>query len=260
MKNILKLTLPAVLFTLISGAVSAQQRVVEESIVYDDPTVARPGKWIFGAAIGGYYSNSNSSVSNSSGTEIPVTQQYAQPRAGIWAGYGDLSILFGYSKVKSTLGIPGNSKQEDGDIFSADLRYLVMPLSMKYFVPYVLGSYVQSDSTSTFSYVNSNGVRQTGTNKANGPGLGLGGIIPISEKYGLRVDAREYSLKTTGRSNLFSNLNSDADIRFREYTAAAYYNITENINIQIGGTSSYIVDRALTSSYGFNALIGYTFH
>ena len=259
MKNILKLTLPAILFALISGAVNAQQRVVEESLVYDDPTVAKPGKWLFGAAVGAYYSNGDTVGNDTSGNTVYATQQYTQPQASAYIGYEDITFLLRYQKSKATTQFPGNTAEMDGSTYSIDLRWLISQLGTKHFVPYVLATYAQVTENTTFSYINNSGLRQTGKFDANGPGLGFGGIIPITEKYGIRADARQYNAKSVNTSNMFSAFNSSSDIQYRQFQATAYYNITEKINLQLGGQSTYIVNRPQSTSYGMFSQIGYSF-
>lgn len=258
-KNIFKIGLLGVLISINFGSAYAQQRVVEESLVYDDPTVAKPGKWLFGVAVGAYYSNGNTAGTNTSGNTVTATQQMTQPQASAYIGYEDVTLLMRYQNEKSTTNFPSNTANMSGNIFSADLRWLITQLGSKHFVPYVLGSYAKFTENTTFSYVNSSGVRQTGKNWGDGPGLGIGGIFPITAKYGLRADIRQYNLKTNSSSNMWSEFNGTSNIQYRQFQATAYYNITDNINLQIGGNSTYIVNRSLSSAYGFFTQIGYSF-
>ena len=46
----IKFALAASVFASLSAGTYAQSRVIEDSLVYDDPTVAKPGQWIFGAS------------------------------------------------------------------------------------------------------------------------------------------------------------------------------------------------------------------
>jgi len=245
--------------SIISGGVFAQGRVVEDSLVYDDPTVSKPGKWAFGGAIGGYYSNSNTSGTDTSGNTVSASQQFTQPQGSLFAGYGDFTLLARYQKINATTGFPSNTMKNDGNSLSADLRWLITDLQAKYFVPYVLASYVKQIENYTFSNF-SGGVQQTGRTVAKGPGVGLGGIIPITEKYGIRADIRQYSINSVGTSNLYSGLNSNRNIQFREVAATGYYNITDSINFQAGTGFSYIPNQSQSSSYGFIMQIGYTYH
>jgi len=259
MKKSLLVIFPALLISLSSGVAIAQQRVVEESLVYDDPTVAKPGKWLFGVAVGAFYSNGNTSGSDTSGNVVNATQQYTQPQGSAYIGYEDVTLLMRYQKSKATTQFPGNTAKMDGNTYSVDLRWLITQLGSKHFVPYVLGTYAQLTENTTFSYVNNSGVQQTGKSDAKGPGLGFGGIFPITEKYGIRADARQYNAKSTNSSNMFSEFNSSSNIQYRQFQATGYYNITDSINLQLGGQSTYIVNRQESTSYGFFTQIGYSF-
>lgn len=244
---------------LLSTAVFAQTRVVEESLVYDDPTVAKPGKWVYGAAIGAYYSNSNTSGNDTSGNTVNATQQFTQPQGSVFVGYSDVTLLLRYQRINATTQFPGNTLTNKGNTFSADLRYLVTPLQAKYFVPYVLASYVDQTENETFSYVNSSGLQQTGKVVAKGPGLGIGGIVPITDKFGVRLDVRQYNATSTVTSNMFAGLNGSRNIQYRMGQATAYYNLTDHINLQIGGQASYVNNQPQSTSYGFVTMLGVSY-
>lgn len=254
-----KIVLLAGLSMILSGAVYAQTRVVEESLVYDDPTVAKPGNWVYGASVGAYYSNSNTSGNNTQGQTVNATQQFTQPQASLFVGYSDVTLLMRYQRISATTQFPGNSLTNNGNTYSADLRYLITPLQARYFVPYVLASYVNQTENETFSYVNSSGIQQTGKVVAKGPGLGIGGIIPITEKYGVRVDVRQYNATSTVTSNMFSGLAGSRNIQYRQAQATMYYNLTDHINLQIGGQTAYINNQPQSTSYGFVTLLGVSY-
>ena len=222
MKNTLKLTLPAILFILISGAVSAQQRVVEESLVYDDPTVAKPGKWLFGVGADFYSWSKQSSFGS-----YTETQKVSQPGVSAWTGYDDLTLLVSYKQGYGTTYYPGNNGgfRSDNKDIDITLRYLIMSLSKKYFVPYILAGYTDVTIKDT-QYGNSGIVTKT---FFKAPSIGIGGIIPVTEKYGFRADYKRYK----GMSSSSSNDPNDQFVPWTQMiriTATAYYNISENIN------------------------------
>jgi len=254
-----KFALAVGMFATLSTGAFAQNRVVEESLVYDDPTVARSGKWVYGAAIGAYYSNSNTSGTNTSGNTVNATQQFTQPQGSVFVGYSDVTLLLRYQRINATTQFGDNRMTTKGDTLSADLRYLVMPLQAKYFVPYVLASYVDQTENETFSYVNNSGLQQTGKVVAKGPGLGIGGIVPITEKYGVRLDVRQYSLTSTVTSNMFSGLNGSRNLQYRMGQATMYYNLSDHVNIQIGGQATYIPNQSQSTSYGFITMLGVSY-
>ena len=254
-----KFALAVSMFATLSTGAFAQSRVVEDSLVYDDPTVARPGNWVYGAGIGAYYSNANTSGNDTAGNAVNATQQYTQPQASAFVGYSDFTLLLRYQRIAATTQFPGNTLTNKGNTYSADLRYLVTPLQAKYFVPYVLASYVDQTENETFSYVNNSGVRQTGKNVAKGPGLGIGGIVPITEKYGVRLDVRQYNATVRSSSNLFSEFNSSRNIEYRQGQVTAYYNLTDHINLQVGAQANYINKQAQSTSYGFVTMLGVSY-
>jgi hypothetical protein len=263
MKNILKLSIPVLIFSLLSGIASAQQRVVEESLVYDDPTVAKENKWVKGILLGYYYSNADSSVTNSSGTDIRTQQKFSQPAAQAFVGYGNFTLLGSYEKKNVTTSVPNSSAsssttmKEDGNTYGLDFRYLAIPLQQKYFVPYALLSYVTSHSGVEFNTY-SNGVQKRNFNHAKGPGIGAGGIIPLTNKFGFRVDIRQYQLKTNNTNNYSASIEA-RNLEYRLATTTAYYNLTEGVTLQLGGTYSYLNNIANSTSLGLNAAIGFLF-
>jgi hypothetical protein len=260
MRKKIQLNFVPILFLFLVGTVSAQQRVVEESLVYDDPTVAKPGKWLFGVAAGAYYSNATTAGSDTNGNTVYAPQQMTQPQASAYIGYQDVTFLIRYQKEKSTSNYPGNTANMSGDIYIADLRWLITDLRSKYFVPYVMASYAKYTENTTFSYVNGSGLRQTGKNWGDGPGLGIGGIFPITEKYGLRADARQFNLKANSSSNMWSAFNtSGRKVEYRRFQLVGYYNITDNINFQLGGDATNVNGFANSTTYGFFSQIGYSF-
>lgn len=254
-----KLAFGLIMFATLSTGAFAQSRVIEDSLVYDDPTVARPGQWVYGAAIGAYYSNSNTSGTNTSGNTVNATQQFTQPQGSIFVGYSDVTLLLRYQRISATTQFPGNTLTNNGNTLSADLRYLVTPFQAKYFVPYVLASYVEQTENQTFSYVNNSGLQQTGKVVAKGPGLGIGGIVPITEKYGVRLDVKQYSLTSTVTSNMFAGLNSSRNLQYRMGQVTAYYNLSDHVNIQIGGQATYIPNQSQSTSYGFITMLGVSY-
>jgi len=244
---------------IISTTVCAEERVLEDSLVYDDPTVAKPGEWVYGAAIGAYYSNANTSGNDPSGNTVNATQQYTQPQGSVFVGYSDVTFLLRYQKINATTQFPGNTITNKGNTYSADLRYLVTPLQAKYFVPYVLASYFEQNENETFSYVNNSGIQQTGKNVAKGPGLGIGGIVPITDKFGVRLDVRQYNATSTVTSNMFAGLSGSRNIQYRIGQATAYYNLTDHINLQVGAQTSYIANEPQSTAYGFVTMLGVSY-
>ena len=147
--------------------------------------------------------------------------------------------------------------KEDGHVYSVDLRYLAIPLQQKYFVPYALLSYTTSHSGVEFNTY-SNGIQKRNFNHAKGPGIGLGALIPITDRYGVRVDIRQYQLKTYNTSNYSSSIES-RNLEYRQIGSSAYYNLTERITTQLGATYAYLNNISNSNSLGINFAVGIRF-
>jgi len=252
------------LFTvLISLTSNAQQRVIEDSIVYNDPTVAKGGKWVSGILLGGYYSNADSSVTNSDSIDIKTKQKYTQPGAEGFIGYSDFTLIGRYQKKNVTISVPNTSSsssttmKEDGHVYSVDLRYLAIPLQQKYFVPYGLLSYTTSHSGVEFNTY-SNGTQKRNFNHAKGPGIGVGALIPITDRYGVRVDIRQYQLKTYNTSN-YSTAIESRNLEYRQVGSSAYYNLTDKMTMQLGATYAYLNNISNSNRLGLSFSVGVKF-
>jgi hypothetical protein len=259
-KNKFQLILVPLLFFIASGTVSAQQRVIEESLVYDDPTVAKPGKWLLGASLDYYNYNAQGQAYDSNNNKYPSSQNFSQPGVSAWAGYGDFSLLAAYKQGSGSTNVPAANTgwKTDNKELEINLRYLIMPLSTKYFVPYVLAGYLRAVDTDTLTNVFINGVQEVNTTTSKGPGIGAGGIIPITEKYGFRADYRQYK-GTSSTVSPVQAFNGSVDVQFIRITGTAYYNITDNVNIQLGARTQYVQNRPRSTATGGYLSLGYTF-
>jgi len=256
-----KFALAVSIFATLSTGAFAQSRVIEDSLVYDDPTVAKPGQWIFGASADYYNYSAQGSAYDSSNRSYPTTQHFSQPGASLWLGYGDFSLLASYKNGSGSTNVPAantNWKTNNTET-EVNLRWLIKPLQMKYFVPYVLAGYIRAVDKDTLSNVYINGVQEVNTTTGKGPGLGAGGIIPITEKYGFRADYRQYA-GTSSTSSPVAAFNTSSNIQFVRITGTAYYNVTENVNVQLGLRTQYVQSRPNTTTTGGYLSLGYTFH
>ena len=259
-RNIFKIGLLGVLISINFGSAFAQQRVVEESLVYDDPTVAKPGNWLFGVSADYYNYTAQGYAYDTNNNKYPSQQNFSQPGVSAWAGYGDFSLLMAYKQGSGSTSVPAANtgwKTENKE-FEVNLRYLIMPLSMKYFVPYVLAGYIRAVDQDTLNNVYVNGVLEVNTTTSKGPGLGAGGIIPITQKYGFRADYRQYKGTSTTVSPVAA-FNGTSDLQFIRITGTAYYNITDNINFQLGARTQYVQNRPRSTATGGYVSLGYTF-
>ena len=112
---------------LTSISINAQQRIVEESLVYDDPTVARPGKWIFGASVDYLNTSANSEIKDSTGDANGYQKSNSSQVGGsAYMGYGDLSLLVNYAPSKTTINNSNGVKTaETAWLGEVNLRWLI---------------------------------------------------------------------------------------------------------------------------------------
>jgi hypothetical protein len=253
---------------LVSAATTAaysQQREIKESLVFSDPTVAKSDSWVKGFSVD-YNSTTKDGVGYDSGggAHYQSTNSNTVGFSG-FIGYGNFTLMFTQAPERFTTVVPasGNlttSTTINGSSTTRELvgRYLLTELQSTYFVPYVLGGYVTFEDTQDMD-VYINGVREVNKNSASGPGLGLGGIFPISEKFGFRADAKQYYANLTTTSNVIAAFNASRDIKYVRSTITAYYNLTDRINLQLGVQSSFIVNQERTLGTGTYLKFGYTF-
>ncbi len=251
------------ILAFISSGTYAAERVVEDSLVYDDPTVAKRGNWIGGVSADIYRFISPVAASNTGGQSVAATQNLTMPGISGYVGYGDFTLMGSYRQGQSTtqFGSPvSNSSQTTTYETEFDLRYLVTPLAMEYFVPYVMASYISHRENDYVSGASLNGVDEHNHLKLKGPGGGIGGIIPITAKYGFRIDERFFDANNTNISNIYPGLNFSAHANVNVTTVTAYYNITQDINAQIGFRSQQVHQANNNSTTnGAYATIGYRF-
>jgi len=252
------------ILAFISSGTYAAERVMEDSLVYDDPTVAKPGKWVGGISADIYRFTSPVAASNNSGQSVPATEKLVMPGMSGYFGYGDFTLMASYRQGQSTtqFGSPvSNSSQTTTYETEFDLRYLITPLAMKYFVPYVIAGYVNHRENDYVSGASLNGVGEHNHLTLKGPAAGIGGIIPITEKYGFRIDERFVNANNTNVSNIYPGLNFSTHANVNVTTVTVYYNVTNNINAQIGFKSQQVHQTNNNSTTnGAYATIGYSFN
>lgn len=270
-KNSLKLLVTLIAATLISTSAFAEDRVIEESLVYDDPTVAKQSQWIYGGSIDFHdVINSQAQVFDTNGYVHSSSTTYNQLGASAFIGYGDFSLLTSYKQGTGSMIIPaytnpngsyfgGNSWNFKSSGVEFDLRWLITQLQSTYFVPYALIGYSSGQETDTFPNYFINGVQEVNTSNSTASIAGIGGIIPITSSFGLRADIRKAFINATVSSTVpaFNGLtmtaNGDA------YTLTGYYNFTQNINAQLGYSSESIEGQSNSTNSGVYAMLGYTF-
>ncbi len=254
----------------LSSSVFAQGRVIEETLLVKDPTVASAGKWKAGGALEYWYINGKANFYDSAGNKVgDGTISFTQPGGNVFAGYGDFTIQGTYRSGKGdlnanigTLSYTSKSKQTDDEL---TLRWLIRAWSSRFLTPYVLAGYSQTKVTEDRTITAGAFVWTcTGTTTASystdykAPLLGIGGIFPISEKFGARLDGRYKHYSATQKCGSTSVSGSGNG---GELTGTGYYNITDSWNLQVGGKYTYLNGGSAigySGRWGLFGMLGYS--
>jgi len=254
-----------VLVSAVGTVAHSQQREIKESLVFSDPTVAKSDSWVKGFSVD-YNSTTKDGVGYDSGggAHSQSTNSNTVGFSG-FIGYGNFTLMFTQAPERFTTVVPASGNLTTSTIINGSSttrelvgRYLLTELQGTYFVPYVLGGYVTFDDTQDMD-VYINGVREVNKSSGGGPGLGFGGIFPMSEKFGFRADAKLYYGNITNTSNVIAAFNTSEKVKYVKSTITAYYNLTDRINLQLGIQSSFVVNQELTQGTGTYLKFGYTF-
>ncbi|MDP2805805.1 MAG: hypothetical protein Q8O24_07660 [Gallionellaceae bacterium] len=250
-------------FATLTTCAYAGDRVIEDSLVYNDPTLSKQDDWIKGGSID-YHNvyNVPSSVTDTAGAKYTATNSYGMTGLSGFVGKGNLTFLVSFRQGSGNMSVPYGgttySWTKDMSEVEVDARYLLTQFSSTYFVPYTLAGYTSGTETWSYAYDYSPGVKQKNTYSITGPLVGLGGIVPISDKMGLRVDVKQAWLSNSVSSNIAAFDGKTLTATTTRLTLTGYYNIDTNLNVQLGlrnDSNSYTGD----TTAGMYAMLGYTF-
>jgi hypothetical protein len=256
------------------GTASAQ-RVIEETLILRDPTVAAPRNWLVGVAGEYWIIRGDYTITDNSNNKIAEgTIKYDQPGFNVYAGYGDFTLFFTSRSGDGTLdltyapfalgpaaSITTNSKveQEDREI---SLRWIF--LKRQHFAPYVVAGYSWTDYEQEetlqggFTWTATGTPVRRETIEYTAPLVGLGAIIPISERFGARVEGR---LKFYSADRTRSGRPSDSDDGIGgDMTLTGYVNIFQGLNFQLGGRFTHLNGGdaiGSVSRWGWFGMLGY---
>jgi hypothetical protein len=256
----------------IPGSATAQ-RVIEERL--GDPTVAAPRHWLLGAALEYWYVRSDHEITSASGATLAEgTIKYAQPGFNIYAGRGDFTVFVAARKGDGDIDLtyaPGtlgptqaqtNSRVEQEDREIA-LRWIF--LKRPHFAPYVVAGYSWTEyeenetfTTPGFTWPATGTASRRTTVEYTAPLFGIGAVVPVNERFGLRIDGRLKFYKAERKSQGVATV-SDNGVG-GDFTAAAYFNLVEGLNIQAGGRYSELNGGDAVGSVarvGWFAMLGY---
>lgn len=245
-------------------------RVIEETLVLKDPTVSASGKWVFGAALEGFYVHGKYKQWNSSGVTDTGTINAFKPGLNLFAGYGEVTVNYVYRSGKEDVdmnNVQGFAHTKSGDQKENEItvRWLIRDLSTTYFTPYVYAGYVDIKSTDTdtittpgWTWTSSGTAVAVSTSEWKGTTVGIGGIIPVTAKAGLRLDGGVNSTSATWSSYGQTASGSGTGMRL---TGTIYYNLAQGWNIQAGGRYEYLNGGNIGNKYrtGLFAMLGYSY-
>ncbi len=257
------------------GTASAQ-RVIEETLILRDPTVAAPNKWLVGGALEYWYITGEYTITDNAGNTLGEGDiKYNQPGWNAYAGYGDFTVFFtsrsgdgdlDITYGPNTMGVPvavntkSTVEQEDREI---SLRWIF--LKRPHFAPYAVVGYSWTDYEQE-EVIQTPGITWTATGnntrretiEYTAPFIGGGAIIPINDRFGVRAEAR---VKFYDADRTQTGLPSDSGSGIGgDATVTGYVNIIEGLNLQLGGRWTHLDagDAGGTvSRWGWFAMLGY---
>ena len=241
-----------------SGAFS-QSRVIEDSLVYSDPTLSKGGGWIYGGSVDYWQVNMKYKPISGSYTG---NLEYGQPGISFFAGKGNITGLLNYKEGSGQITYPFDYSKVNTRQVQFSLRYLLDELSTTYFTPYVMASY-WNYYNKTDNYFTNGTFYYSETTNASAPMIGGGVIIPFSKTFGVRVDDLYGKTNASGKSTSSTAImGNNGNINM--LTLTAYYNLTNNVNFQFGYQITNLKPNAGINEInrnieGLYAKIGYTF-
>jgi hypothetical protein len=232
-----------------SSAAFSQGRIIEETLVVRDPTVAAANNWVVGGAVEYWYVKGAFNEYNGANQKIATGDiQFDQPGGSLWVGYGDFTFMYtGRSgKGDETLtyspgAINAQSLTTHSDVKQTDseflVRWLARGLSARWVTPYAVVGYTQTKfsidetlPTGFFWTVNNSPTRHY-QYTYKGPLAGIGAIFPFTETFGARVDGRLkfYSAEVTSEYGKTTGNGTGGD-----FILTGYMNFLRGFNLQAG--------------------------
>ena len=250
----------ALSIAIFSGAAHAENRVVEDTLIYNDPTVAIEGKWGSGIAVD-YYNLKNDTPALGG----PATYKFNQYGMSGWIGLDNVSVLVSYKNGDGSSDVTfpdlgpahgANHRKE----FEIDARWLMRNFSTSFLTPYVLVGYVDGRMTTVYSFEKVAGTIDY-ERKYTAPLVGIGAIIPVNEKIGFRVDGKYlWSKNDTSTSSAgLDTLYSSYSVKRMRASLTGYYNIAAGFNVQAGYRFEKNVSDGDSTDKAVYAMLGYSF-
>lgn len=222
-------------------------RVIEDTFVIYDPTVAKDEKLLYGVSVD-YFSTTY----DFNDPDFPGKINTIEPGITGFVAKGNFTTQLAYRTGTSTLSAKGVGSfagvSVTGDVkttmFEATLRWLARDYATAFVTPYFGIAYYNHSDKATVIATNDG----TGATASESVGRAVdafapsvGGIFPLNQKIGFRLEMRRYFALT---DNLTDNRNY----------LTMYYNINKSLNAQIGYQSW-----PSSNATGVFMLLGYTF-
>jgi hypothetical protein len=250
-----------------TNVLAEEKRVIEDTLVYTDPTVAAAGQWLYGISIEAFdRTKASDGVNPATLSKDSGTINGVLPGVNLFVGYNNFTFTYhhksGSSTTKYTNATGNWTQEEDGEFNEFSARWLIRDVADS-FTPYLTamageftGDFVSTlDSGATWPVLGTRRFRAS--MRANYTSAGVGVIIPFNEKAGIRIDGGAVDMNATVDTGWVPLTGSGTGGR---YTATVYYNFSENWNVQLGGRMEKINLGAigLIERSGIYGMLGYT--
>ena len=251
-----RLTFAAVVLALavtFRTGVFAQERArVAEDTLVKDPEAATPGKWKVGGAFEYWYVRETTDPPQGSGYSHVTFNQFG---GNAFAGHDNFTLQYARRSGDEHLDTSTTSQEIKRVDNELTLRWLARDFSTRFVTPYVLAGYVLADSRAdiTITTGQRNGCTGTASYRREfnitAPLLGLGGIFPLTETIGARLDGRykryHITTHTLGTCPEVSKDGNGGDL-----TATGYYLITPAWSFQLGVKYQTVPGAAIQNAPG----------
>lgn len=284
MQNFARVVLGFVLALGVCAAAHSQGRVIEETLVVKDPTVAEPGKWKIGAAAEYWYVKADYKLVDQNGNDVGSSSlTFNQPGWNIYGAYGNVTVAAtrrkGQGDYSATQNVTGGTATYSGPHESKDEEYTLRWLfPLRVASPYLIVGYAKTTLNETFTVTSAPagttftcgqgtgvGAVLTRTTEYNGPLIGGGGIFPFSDRFGARADLRfklnDGETRTNASQANKSRCDKTGSGLGSDFTATGYWNIIGGLNAQLGFKYQYLAagsDVRHITRYGLFGMLGYT--
>jgi opacity protein-like surface antigen len=239
----------------------AQERArVAEDTLIKDPEVAALGKWKVGGALEYWYVRETTYPPQGSGTS---NFAFNESGGNAFVGYDNFTFQYthrsGEGHLDTGASVAGSAFTTDQELKVVNnevtLRWLARDFSTRFVTPYLLAGYAWVDTRADINITTGQRNACTGTSnysrefKFTAPLLGIGGIFPVTETMGARLDGR-YKRYHVATHTLGACPEVTADGTGGDLTATGYYLITPSWNFQLGAKYQTIPGPAIQNAPG----------